>query len=383
MVSHLIPAPNGVDAAVESSRVALDGSIAPNRASADRRQIAADTDADAIAAWLAEFAGSPHTTRAYRKEAVRLLVWATQARGKPLSALTRDDLLAYEDFLAAPHGDWADPARPRTGAGRRLFTAPLSEASRRQAMNVIGSLFAWLVQAGYLAANPMVLRRRRGDTRGSAKARVQERWIDQALWARVLALADAMPADTPRDGQHRERVRWLLRLLVGTGLQVSEVAAARAGDLRLRRERWWLAVTGKGGVTGDVPISAALMDDFARYRRFHGLPPLPAPDETTPLVLPVAGRVGKPLTPTLVYLVVKEAFRRFASQIEQDDPAGAATLRRASTHWLRHTAATHQADAGNDLRHIQQNLRHASIETTAIYLHADDDRRHDATTSGG
>ncbi|HEX7634229.1 MAG TPA: hypothetical protein VF427_02975, partial [Noviherbaspirillum sp.] len=29
----------------------------------------------------------------------------------------------------------------------------------------------------------------------------------------------------------------------------------------------------------------------------------------------------------------------------------------------------------------QQNLRHASIETTAIYLHAEDDQRHDETTS--
>ena len=27
-----------------------------------------------------------------------------------------------------------------------------------------------------------------------------------------------------------------------------------------------------------------------------------------------------------------------------DDPAGADKLRRASTHWLRHAAATHQAE---------------------------------------
>lgn len=63
-------------------------------------------------------------------------------------------------------------------------------------------------------------------------------------------------------------------------------------------------------------------------------------------------------------LVVKEVFRRAAAALEAVDLAGAATLRRASTHWLRHTSATHQADAGNDIRFIQKNLRHASIETT-------------------
>jgi len=71
---------------------------------------------------------------------------------------------------------------------------------------------------------------------------------------------------------------------------------------------------------------------------------------------------------------------RAADALETTNPAGVATLRRASTHWLRHSAASHQADAGTDLRFIQKNLRHASIETTGIYLHAEDDQRHTQTT---
>ena len=39
----------------------------------------------------------------------------------------------------------------------------------------------------------------------------------------------------------------------------------------------------------------------------------------------------------------------------------------------------HQADAGTDLRFVQKYLRHASIETTGIYLHTEDDRRHGHT----
>jgi integrase/recombinase XerC len=94
----------------------------------------------------------------------------------------------------------------------------------------------------------------------------------------------------------------------------------------------------------------------------------------------IAGGHERCLTSTAVYLIVKAIFVPAAEARQAGDPAGAATLRRASTHWLRHTAATHQADAGTDLRYIQKNLRHASLETTAIYLHAEDDRRHAATT---
>lgn len=77
---------------------ALDGSHGSNRALGGIRQIAVDTDVDAVRLWLAEYAGSLHTLRSYRKEAVRLLVWATRGMGKPLSSLNREDLLAYEAF---------------------------------------------------------------------------------------------------------------------------------------------------------------------------------------------------------------------------------------------------------------------------------------------
>lgn len=79
---------------------------------------------------------------------------------------------------------------------------------------------------------------------------------------------------------------------------------------------------------------------------------------------------------------MKDTFRQAADALTSSDPVVSAVLRRASTHWLRHTAASHQADAGTDLRHIQKNLRHTSIETTAIYLHAEDDARHRDTTGG-
>lgn len=118
---------------------ALDGSLGTNRASGRHRQIAADTDVEAVRLWLAEYTAS-HTLRSYRKEVIRLLLWATQALGKPLSSLTREDFLLYERFLAAPTADWTDPDRPRKGSTRRLFEGPLSERSRHQALGILSGL---------------------------------------------------------------------------------------------------------------------------------------------------------------------------------------------------------------------------------------------------
>ena len=357
----------------------LDGRQGSNRALVGVRQTAADTDIDAVRLWLAEYAGSPHTLRSYRKEAVRLLIWATQGMGKALSSLNREDLLVYESFLANPAGEWVDPALPRRGSGRRLFDGPLSPRSVRQAMGILSGLFGYLVAAGYLAGNPLALRRRRSESKSSRRSAV-ERYLDHALWQSVLDFIDAMPQTAVRERQHYERVRWLFRLLYGAALRASEAAQAKSADMELRRGKWWLRVVGKGDVEGDVPVSDELMDDLARYRQFYGLSAVPMAQEKTPLVMSVTGRTDRFLTSTAIYLIVKEVFRRAADSLDATDPGKAVTLRRASTHWLRHTAATHQADAGNDIRFIQKNLRHASIETTAIYLHADDDRRHTKTT---
>jgi len=359
--------------------LSIDGSLGRNRALGGTSQISARTDLEAVQTWLAEYAHSPHTLRSYRKEVERLLVWATHARGKPLSGLAREDLLLYEAFLARPGEDWIDPRMPRRGGGRRLFDGPLSPRSVRHALGILSGLFGYLVAAGYLSGNPLALRR--GRAAKVLRKAAAERYLELPLWQFLLDFIDQLPCDTPRAQQRQVRARWVFRLLHGVGLRAAEAAQARAEDLVYRRGKWWLRVTGKGGVEGDVPVSDELMQEFARYRGFHGLPPLPSPGEQIPLILSLGGTSERCMTPTAIYLMVKEVLVLASDARQAADPAGAAKLRSASTHWLRHTAATHQADAGTDLRFIQKNLRHASLETTAIYLHVDEDRRHEATTA--
>jgi site-specific recombinase XerD len=42
---------------------------------------------------------------------------------------------------------------------------------------------------------------------------------------------------------------------------------------------------------------------------------------------------------------------------------------------MRHTHATHALGNGAELTTVRDNLRHASVSTTSIYLHGDDVKR--------
>jgi len=192
-----------------------DGRSGANRAlTPELCQISADDDLAAIAVWLAEFAHSPHTFRSYRKEAIRLLCWATRVRHKAVSSLTREDVLAYEAFLATP--------MPAAVLGTDLARV-LSSDSQRQAMGIVGGLFTYLVNAGYLAGNPWTLRRRKRIPR----VRQVERYLDQSQWATVLDFLETLPQQSRRERQYYERARWVVRFLYDTALRVSEASPQR------------------------------------------------------------------------------------------------------------------------------------------------------------
>ncbi len=113
-MSNLIPEATAI-APLETIRLPaqLDGRTGTNRATG-HAQISAQTDIDAVKAWLACFLDKRTTFDSYRKETERLLLWATLECGKPLSSLTHEDLLVYKRFLGNP-----EPAARWVAKGRK------------------------------------------------------------------------------------------------------------------------------------------------------------------------------------------------------------------------------------------------------------------------
>ena len=59
----------------------------------------------------------------------------------------------------------------------------------------------------------------------------------------------------------------------------------------------------------------------------------------------------------------------------QGDSKGAERLDKASTHWIRHSHASHAIAAGMPIEIAQQNLGHASLATTTVYVTTEKRRR--------
>ena len=364
----------------------LDGRSGSNRSIQAHAQIAAQTDIDALKAWLARFLDTRTTFDSYRKESERLLLWATIELGKPLSSLTHEDLLVYQSFLADPQpaNRWVMRSGrkwSRFDPDWRPFAGPLAPTSQRQSIIILNTMFSWLVNAGYLAGNPLSLSRQR---QRKAKPRIT-RFLDDELWLEVKTTIETMPRETDREREHFHRVRWLFSLLYICGLRISEVIENTMGAFFCRRdsegeERWWLEITGKGDKTRLVPATAELMVELTRYRRENGLSPFPLPGEPAPLLLPIGGK-QRPLTRSAVHLIVKEVFGRTAARIRErgsEHERLANLVEDASAHWMRHTAGSSMANA-MDIRNVRDNLGHSSISTTNTYLHTQDDQRHKET----
>ncbi|BBF85384.1 integrase [Aquitalea magnusonii] len=346
--------------------------------------IDASSDVEAVQTWLKEYRDRPRTLDSYRKEAERFLLWSAMKRGKNLSDINRDDVLEYGQFLRNPDHSWCGPTRPRQHPEWKPFASwsggkhGLAESSCAQAHVILSNLFNYLVEAGYLSRNPFALKRGRPVT---ARSIHDERLLEKETIDYLFQWLESLPAETAREKQHAERALWIISLYYYTAARLREIPAARMADIRLIRGNWWFRVMGKGEKEGLVPVPQALLDALQRYRRFLGLTALPSPGETTPLVCSVYG-VLSPISAASLHKIIKAIMKAAADDARATmRPQVAANLEYATTHWLRHSAASHQLEAGLPLLTVSQNLRHAQIETTRRYLHTEDDDRHQATVN--
>jgi site-specific recombinase XerD len=149
----------------------------------------------------------------------------------------------------------------------------------------------------------------------------------------------------------------IIRLALCAGLRVSELVALRVEHLALANARPQLFVSrGKRGRSRNVDVGPGLRAFLKRYLS-ETRPQLVRGEDPGTLLL---GRTGRPLA-------AMQAERRWKTELRR---AGLPEerWRLLGVHAGRHTFATRLLEKGRSLAYVRDQLGHANISTTSVYL---------------
>lgn len=360
----------GAVATVHQVKSELDGSAGVNR-SERPPLISANNDQQAMESWLSAVAKkSIHTSRAYRREAERFMLWCVLERMKPLSSVLVDDCVAYMEFLNDIPRDWMSRAKAaRMAVGWTPFRGQPSSASRMFAVKVVSALFTWLSKPGvrYLDANvweAVDLADAKGD---AAPIRKSSRAFTPEAFDALLSALPPGPVGATRNG-------FILAFGAETGLRASEFLSARVGDFSLRADGGYqLHVVGKGKKMRDVTVNEYALEILLQHLVNRGHDSM----ESCPKEMPLLAR-NDDTTQPLSYPAAHQSFAGFVQAAIARSTLPLNERLRASKgtlHWLRHTYATRAVESGVPPDVVQAELGHESVETTANYYQAQERRR--------
>lgn len=274
----------------------------------------------------------------------------------------QNDIEQFRQFLTPPGEqtlalDRVDHKVVREYVGQ-MYDRGLERSSIARKLAALRTFFKYCIREGLLKNNPAQL----------VKSPKLPKRVPRVLTAEEMnAFLDTLstpprrPGAKPPSAKRREteklllkRDRFILEMLYGSGLRVSELTALNVSNF----DQWgqMLRVYGKGRKERVVPYgnkSKTAMENYWPVRD-EILGGAREPDAEAVFL----DRKGKRLTSGAVRCIVKKYAR--VCNVNWD----------LHPHSLRHAFATHLLADGADLRAIQELLGHASLATTQRYTQA-------------
>jgi len=146
-----------------------------------------------------------------------------------------------------------------------------------------------------------------------------------------------------------------LSTVYACGLRLNEALHLEVGDIDSTRMMLHVH-RGKGAKDRFVPLPKTALAILRTHWKTHRNPRL---------LFPAWGRDSRSASSADTPMAISSVQGAFRAAKRE----AAIAKRGVSIHTLRHSYATHLLEAGVNLRVIQQNLGHSSLETTMVYLH--------------
>lgn len=202
----------------------------------------------------------------------------------------------------------------------------LSPTTMNRYLSTLSSFYRFLVSQQVIETNPIL---------GVDRPRIKDRELLYLKHTDVITLLNAI--EDARD-------RLLIRTIYATGVRVSELCGIMIEHIDFEEET--IRIRGKGGKIRTVFIDPETLAAITSFTGGRTNGPL------------FQGRSGAPLSPRSV----QHIFSKYA-------PAG------ITPHKIRHSYASELYRRSKNLRVVQENLGHSSIQTTEVYLHTDLEER--------
>lgn len=329
--------------------------------------------------FLNEYRNSKMTYKSYKSIIFRFYLWVYHNK-LTLDTLTRANIIAYYNFVSNPDPAWFGKSHKYENSKWRPFSKKLSVNSILLHMRIIRQMFKYLYHSDLLKQNILSCPIRQKPTTSHQYQTI--RFLSSTELNLLENYISTLQTGTHKQQEFKANINLLFKLLYYTGCRKSELSNAKMSDLETTRNQVWMNIFGKGNKYGKIPVPIPLLQEIETYRKFHLLPSLfhrKSIETHIPLIIKSTTEPYQSVSSDWIYQTIKKICHRAANS--QIDQLITNKLRLVSPHWFRHTSATMQLESGIDMRIVQNNLRHSSIQTTLRYLHTSNDYRYFETVS--
>ncbi|WP_410768838.1 tyrosine-type recombinase/integrase [Fontibacillus sp. BL9] len=227
------------------------------------------------------------------------------------------------------------------------------DRTRNRTLSAIRSFYASLIDFELATRNPALEVKKSKTEKNKIPVYLEETELKQVL--------------TYVEGRFRNRNLAVFLLMGYCGLRVGEVH--RMNITHFKKEKGTLEVLGKGRKWNEIPLPELVVDYLAKVTE-ERIQPYSSKEEAF-----FVSQKGRRLSIRQIQKIAAQVFKAF----KQDHPH--MTDMKLSCHKLRHSFATLLLNNNVDIRVVKELLGHASIETTMIYTHINDEQKRSAMTT--